>query len=264
MAVVLGELETTATGLFRAYSIEPFLFLKGFWLLAIFGLVELLCWWDQTSLFLLQGMTKSVEIMIVDDITFLPFVFLAAFIIQVIFTLGVFVFSLWYDSRFSISSFKGEFFKVSSSINKLCGLCFYVILYLIAVYTTNKLAVSFSAHYEPLMKMYFEIGYKKEPLLGTFWDYLTIGCCMIIPAVTYFSLLGNLARNLESEELKRIEYKKVRANTLEEKNYLIHYMSEVRRSLRTVSIIDYIARLILISYLGIFVRSFLLQLPITG
>jgi len=194
-----------------------------------------------------------------DDITFLPFEFLAAFVIQVIFMLGVFAFSLWHNSRSGISSFKGEFFKVSSSINKLCGLCFYVILYLIAVYTTNKLAVKLSAYYEPLMKIYFEIGHKKEPFLGTIWDYLTIGCCIIIPAATYFSLLGNLARNLESEELKKIEYKRLKASTLKERNYLIQYMSEVRSSLRTVSIIDYAARLILVTYLGIFVKEFFLQ-----
>lgn len=105
------------------------------------------------------------------------------------------------------------------------------------------------------MKIY-EIEYKKEPLLGTFWDYLTIGCCIIIPAATYFSLLENLARNLESEELKKIEYKRLKASTLKERNYLIQYMSEVRSSLRTVSIIDYAARLILVTYLGIFVKEF--------
>lgn len=97
------------------------------------------------SLWMLLSLIKSSGL---DDITFLPFEFLAAFVIQVIFMLGVFAFSLWHNSRSGISGFK-EFSKVSSSINKLCGLCFYVILYLIAVYTTNKLAVKLSAYYEP-------------------------------------------------------------------------------------------------------------------
>jgi len=124
------------------------------------------------------------------------------------------------------------------------------------VYTTNTLAfhLSVSTFHEPLSEMYLE----GKPELAIFWDYLGIGCCVVIPAVVYFSLLGNTARNLESEELKKIEYnlKAIKSGekaiTSEERNYLLQYVSEVRKSIRAVSIIDYIVRFVLLTYLGIF------------
>ncbi len=261
MAVILGELEITATDFFRNASTEAFTFLKGFWLVIVSILVYAICWFDQISLILSNRITKEVRnMMIIDDIALLQFAILAAFGVQVLFTLGVFIFSLWYDSRLGISSFKGRFLKISNSINKLCGLSIYVVLYLIATYSIHSIAFNLSAHYEPLMRIYLELGHKEEPIIGIFWDFLVIGCVVILSAVTYFVFLGNLARNLESEELKKISNKYMKVNTLEEKSYLISYVAEVRRSLRTVSIIDYIARFALITYLGIFVKDIFLNI----
>jgi len=254
MAVILGEFEMVATDHFRIVSSKAFTFLKGIWLIIISFIIYFLCWIDQTFLLLSRGMTEEVKIMVLSDSTF-QFAILAAFIAQVIFTLGVFVFSLWYNSRYGVSSLKGEFLKISSIINKLCSLYIYVIFYLIALYSIDSLACTLSAYYEPLTKIYYKIGYKTAPIVGTFWRYLVIGCVIILPAVTYFGFLGSLARNIESEELKKINYKILKANTLEEKNYLLSYVAEVRKTLRSISIIDYVARMALLTYLGIFVRE---------
>jgi hypothetical protein len=197
---------------------------------------------------------ETKVLLLVDGICYaLTGIPLIAIALQSFFSLGAFLYALWLNYSRGYGSLKGDFVECSSLLNRLCALCVYVVILLMGLYSVNMLAWHFSTKYELLSQIHLQLR-PRLPLLGTFWDFITVGAMLILPTI-FFPFLGGLARNVKAEELGRVRRLLSEASSHEERSYLTLYMSQVMGSLKVTSVADYLVRIVLSAYLGLFMAK---------